>query len=386
MALELKGISKTFGGPGRVLDNVNLSVPTGEFLSLLGPSGCGKSTLLRVIAGLLEQDSGEVWLDREQVDGASPKARDIAMVFQTYALYPHMSAFDNIAVPLRMRRLKLADRIPFLRHFTQNKDTLVGIRTEVAAAAQLLGIETLLSRKPGQLSGGQRQRVAIGRAIVRRPRVFLMDEPLSNLDAALRVQMQSELIDLHQKLQTTILYVTHDQAEAMTMSHRIAVMFDGRILQLDTPSRIYDNPNHIRVARFIGTPEINVLQGTVSTSSKVEVSGTVLPIDIGKAAAGPIQFGFRPESVRLTTPKDGMFSGTTTLALNLGSEVLLTIVLDGFENVRVALRLHPHEEAVPERGSKVHLKVDLSRCLLFDGNGVRIPVLDHQSQERIYAL
>jgi multiple sugar transport system ATP-binding protein len=385
MALELKGISKSFGGSGRVLDNVDLSVPTGEFLSLLGPSGCGKSTLLRVIAGLLEQDSGEVWLDQKQVDGASPKARDIAMVFQTYALYPHMSAFDNIAVPLRMRRLKLADRIPLLRHVTQNKVTLAEIRSEVAAAAKLLGIEALLPRKPGQLSGGQRQRVAIGRAIVRRPRVFLMDEPLSNLDAALRVQMQSELIDLHQKLQTTILYVTHDQAEAMTMSHRIAVIFDGRILQLDTPSRIYDNPNHIRVARFIGTPEINVLPGTVLADSKVEVNGAVLPLDVGKVAPGPIQFGFRPESAKLSTPKGQMFSGTATLALNLGSEVLLTVVLDGFENARVTLRLHPHEEAVPERGSQVHLKVDFSRCLLFDANGVRIPVVEAQSRERIYA-
>ena len=374
MSLELRGISKTFGGSAPVLDNVDLSVPSGEFIALLGPSGCGKSTLLKVIAGLLDQDRGEVRLDGQRVDGLSPKARDIAMVFQTYALYPHMSAFDNMAVPLRMRRLKLADRIPLLRYLTQDRSTLRAIDGEVEQTADLLGIKDLLARKPGQLSGGQRQRVAIGRAIVRRPRVFLMDEPLSNLDAALRVQMQAELIELHRRLGVTIVYVTHDQAEAMTMSQRIGVMFDGKLLQLGSPSEIYASPQHLRVARFIGTPEINVMRGEVR-DRRLRIGDRTLPVEFQGVADGPVSLGFRPEAIRLANRRNALFAGRAELLRNLGSEVLLSVILENGLNEKVTLRLHPHEDGIPVRGAETFLAFDLNKCLVFDSEGERLPIL-----------
>jgi multiple sugar transport system ATP-binding protein len=238
-SVELRGIAKAFGR-AQVLREVGLSVRDGEFLTLVGPSGCGKSTLLRIIAGLERQDGGTVAIGGAGVDHLRPAARNVAMVFQSYALYPHLSAFDNIATPLMMARLSLLERLPLLRHLSPRRRRVMrAIAEDVRAVAAQLRITELLARRPGQLSGGQRQRVALGRAMVRSPAVFLMDEPLSNLDATLRVHMRSELAELHARLGTTFVYVTHDQVEAMTMSDRVAVMDEGRILQLGSPAELY---------------------------------------------------------------------------------------------------------------------------------------------------
>jgi multiple sugar transport system ATP-binding protein len=228
------------------VNDLTLEARDGEFLVLVGPSGCGKSTALRMVAGLEDATDGDIFIGERRVNDVAPKDRDIAMVFQSYALYPHMSVYDNMAFGLKLRKVPKAD-----------------IKKRVQEAAEMLGIENLLHRKPRQLSGGQRQRVAVGRAIVREPRAFLMDEPLSNLDAKLRVQMRAELIRLHQRLQTTTIYVTHDQIEAMTMGTRIAVMRDGILQQLDTPQNVYEKPANVFVAGFIGSPAMNMLRMNV---------------------------------------------------------------------------------------------------------------------------
>jgi multiple sugar transport system ATP-binding protein len=262
-SIKLNALTKRYGSQ-LVLDNINLEVHPGEFVSLVGPSGCGKSTLLRVIAGLTNFDAGEVFIGDRQVNGVPPKERNIAMVFQNYALYPHMTVAENIATPLLMSRLGLLQRQPFvgalLGAFSpRRKDILAQINTEVANLCASLQISNLVQRKPAQLSGGQRQRVALARAMVRHPDAFLMDEPLSNLDAKLRVQVRDELADLHQRIGSTFLYVTHDQTEALTLSNRVAVMNQGQILQIGTPSELYESPANLTVAKFIGTPSMNIL-------------------------------------------------------------------------------------------------------------------------------
>lgn len=244
--LLLKNINKVYSGGVKAVDNFNLEVEDREFIVLVGPSGCGKSTTLRMIAGLEEISSGELYIGDRLVNDVAPKDRDIAMVFQNYALYPHMSVYENMAFGLKLKKVP--------------KDE---IEKKVKEAAEILGIEHLLDRKPKALSGGQRQRVALGRAMVREPKVFLMDEPLSNLDAKLRVQMRTEISKLHQRLKTTFIYVTHDQTEAMTMGTRIVVMKDGVIQQVDTPKNLYDNPVNMFVAGFIGSPQINFIDVTV---------------------------------------------------------------------------------------------------------------------------
>jgi multiple sugar transport system ATP-binding protein len=250
----LNSIGKSFGAT-RVLDGVDLDVAHGEFLTLVGASGCGKSTLIRIIAGLEPQSEGSVSIDGAAIDRLRPHERRVAMVFQSYALYPHMSVFANIALPLTMQRLALWERLPLVKHLSPHRRrALPGIERDVRAVADQLQIEPLLARKPAQLSGGQRQRVALGRAMVRQPAVFLMDEPLSNLDAKLRVHMRSELAELHKRLGSTFIYVTHDQVEAMTMSDRVAMMDGGRILQLGAPGELYARPASIKVAQFIGSP------------------------------------------------------------------------------------------------------------------------------------
>jgi multiple sugar transport system ATP-binding protein len=262
-SIKLNALTKRYGSQ-LVLDNINLEVHPGEFVSLVGPSGCGKSTLLRVLAGLTNFDAGEVFIGDRQVNGVPPKERNIAMVFQNYALYPHMTVAENIATPLLMSRLGLLQRQPFvgalLGAFSpRRKDILAQINTEVANLCASLQISNLVQRKPAQLSGGQRQRVALARAMVRHPDAFLMDEPLSNLDAKLRVQVRDELADLHQRIGSTFLYVTHDQTEALTLSNRVAVMNQGQILQIGTPSELYESPANLTVAKFIGTPSMNIL-------------------------------------------------------------------------------------------------------------------------------
>ncbi|MTI49194.1 MAG: sn-glycerol-3-phosphate ABC transporter ATP-binding protein UgpC [Firmicutes bacterium] len=244
--VKLKGIKKVYGGKVTAVHDFNINIKDKEFIVLVGPSGCGKTTTLRMIAGLEEITEGELLIDDKLVNDVPPKNRDIAMVFQNYALYPHMTVFENMAFGLKLRKFP--------------KDE---INQKVHDTAKILEIEDLLNRKPKELSGGQRQRVALGRAIVRNPKVFLMDEPLSNLDAKLRIQMRTEISKLHKRLQTTFIYVTHDQTEAMTMGTRIVVMKDGYIQQIDTPQNTYKNPNNLFVASFIGSPQINVLTGIV---------------------------------------------------------------------------------------------------------------------------
>ncbi|MGE5553646.1 MAG: ABC transporter ATP-binding protein [Betaproteobacteria bacterium] len=248
-SVTLKSVSKRFGN-ATVVDNVNLAIPDQQFVVLVGPSGCGKTTTLRMVAGLEEVTEGEIYIGDRLVNDVAPKDRDIAMVFQNYALYPHMNVYDNMAFALKMRKVPRQE-----------------IDRRVRAAAELLGIENLLDRKPKQLSGGQRQRVAVGRAIVREPKVFLMDEPLSNLDAKLRVQMRSELSKLHNRLKTTVIYVTHDQTEAMTMGDRIVVMKDGKVQQVGTPLDVYEHPDNMFVAGFIGSPAMNFLQGRLESAA-----------------------------------------------------------------------------------------------------------------------
>ncbi len=283
--VTLDHISKKYGEVTAVND-LNIQIRDQEFLVLVGPSGCGKSTALRMIAGLEEITGGDLYIGDRRVNDVAPKDRDIAMVFQSYALYPHMSVYDNMAFGLKLRKRPKPE-----------------IERRVKEAAELLGLQNLLQRKPKQLSGGQRQRVALGRAIVREPQVFLMDEPLSNLDAKLRVETRAGLIKLHQRLQTTTVYVTHDQTEAMTMGHRIAVLKDGLLQQLDTPQTLYDKPANLFVAGFIGSPAMNFFPGQLMTEGQdlwVQTSGLKLRLPdamrtrLSSQTGREIVFGVRP--------------------------------------------------------------------------------------------
>src|SRR2546426_6045829 len=280
-------VSKHFGS-FQAVDRLNLKIETGEFLVLLGPSGCGKTTTLRMLAGLEEASSGDITIGELCVNQVAPRDRDVAMVFQSYALYPHMTVEENISYPLKVRKITRAE-----------------IPGRVSKAADLLGIHGLLKRRPKELSGGQRQRVALARAIVRQPRVFLMDEPLSNLDAQLRLHMRGELKRLQYELGTTTLYVTHDQAEAMTLAHRVAVMDGGRIKQLDTPLNIYQRPANRFVAGFVGSPSMNFLDGRIDHAQRKFVSQG-LALDLGSQILSQLHgcetvtLGVRPEDVRLS--------------------------------------------------------------------------------------
>ncbi|AEG57297.1 ABC transporter ATP-binding protein [Sinorhizobium meliloti] len=303
-AITFDRIRKSYGAT-QVLRDVSLSIESGEFLTLLGPSGCGKSTLLRILAGLERQDGGSVRIGERLVDDLRPKRRDVAMVFQSYALYPHMTVAGNMAVPLRMRRLNSWQRLPLVGKLLRGtRPTLAEIDSEVSRTAAALGIGHLLARKPGQLSGGQRQRVAVGRAMVREPAVFLMDEPLSNLDAKLRVQMRAEIKELHKRLGVTFIYVTHDQAEAMTLSDRVAVMLDGELLQVAPPRDIYADPHDRRVAEFIGSPKINMLDGAVIERGLMATSGAKLSVPESIAPGTKLTVGIRPEAFSLITKPD----------------------------------------------------------------------------------
>src|SRR5215469_983307 len=292
-SVSFQNVEKTFGTT-KVIHGIGFDIHDGEFMVLVGPSGCGKSTLLRMLAGLEEISAGTVSIDGKVVNEVESKDRDIAMVFQSYALYPHMTVAENMGFSLRLRRAD-ARRI----------------RERVAQAAKILNLEAYLQRYPRELSGGQRQRVAMGRAIVRDPKVFLFDEPLSNLDAKLRVAMRGEIKALHQRLKTTTVYVTHDQVEAMTMADRIVVMHDGRVEQIGTPLALYDRPGNLFVAQFIGSPAMNVVNGVVRRSGGspyVEAQGGVRwPLDGGPGADGQtVSYGVRPEHLRLTSATDGV--------------------------------------------------------------------------------
>jgi multiple sugar transport system ATP-binding protein len=316
MDIRYDDVSKSFAGT-QALAPLALHVPDGTFLALLGPSGCGKTTALRLLAGLEIPSAGRIFIGERNVTHVPPRGRDVAMVFQSYALYPHLKVFDNIAYPLRVRKIDKALRAK-----------------QVQEVAELLGLDQLLDRRPRQLSGGQRQRVALARAIIRRPQAFLMDEPLSNLDAQLRLQMRVEIKRLQRELGATTLYVTHDQVEAMTMADLIAVMRDGELQQLATPAELYARPANLFVARFCGSPPMNVLGGSVVDGRFVHACGSVpLP---RAAQPGPAKLGFRPEHARLTEP--GMpdsFHGEIYVVEPLGNETLVTVDLDGtLVNVR----------------------------------------------------
>jgi multiple sugar transport system ATP-binding protein len=278
--IVLEGITKEFPGGVVAVDDVSLEIEDGEFMVLVGPSGCGKSTILRILAGLEEVTAGEIWIDGRQVTDLPPKQRDVAMVFQNYALYPHMTVEENIGFGLKLRHTDKAE-----------------IRRRVVEAAKTLAMEDLLERKPAALSGGQRQRVAMGRAMVREPKAFLMDEPLSNLDAKLRVQMRAELARLRDRLKTTTVYVTHDQVEAMTLGDRVAVLDDGVLQQVDAPQRLFHDPANLFVAAFIGSPSMNLVEATVA-QGRVSFAGISLPIpedrDLGVYSRRTVVVGIRP--------------------------------------------------------------------------------------------
>ena len=295
-SVNISGIGKGFGADD-VLKGIDLSIRPGEFLSLVGMSGCGKSTLLRIIAGLETADRGTISIGNRDVTDIDPADRNLAMVFQSYALYPHMTVRDNIATPLRMRRLPFFARLPLIGRVVAKAETLREIEVSVRQAADVLQISHLLDRKPAQLSGGQRQRVALARALVRSPAAFLMDEPLSNLDAKLRAHMRGELSNLHDRLGATFIYVTHDQIEAMTMSDRIALMSEGRIEQLGTPDELYQTPATLTVARFIGTPSINLLPAEIDASNNIILFSRKLGLQAEGTSCGPATIGIRAEDI-----------------------------------------------------------------------------------------
>ncbi|WP_291846281.1 ABC transporter ATP-binding protein [Bradyrhizobium sp.] len=377
--IELQAIRKTFDST-EILKGIDLAIEDGEFVALIGPSGCGKSTLLRIIAGLEPQSSGEVRIDGAQVDGIRPSARNLAMVFQSYALYPHLSVFDNIAVPLRMRRHSTLARMPLVgRLHPARAATERGIREEVERVAAQLELSGFLKRKPGQLSGGQRQRVAVGRAIVRQPVGFLFDEPLSNLDAKLRVHMRAELAQLHRQLRATFVYVTHDQAEAMTMSSRIAVMIEGHIVQVGTPAEVYDNPQDIRVAEFVGSPKINALPGVIREDGGVEVLGWPLGLST-PAAAGRCSVCVRPERMELSSGPSAI-SGTVLHLENLGAEAFVHIKVERIEMPLLA-RISPDRQ-LPAIGSAIQFGFSTTAVRIFDAAGKRIEVTAAARSERI---
>ena len=292
-----KNVNKSYDKKTYSVIDFNLEINEGEFIILVGPSGCGKSTTLRMLAGLEDITSGEILIDDEKVNDKLPKDRDLAMVFQNYALYPHMTVYDNIAYPLKLRKMSKLD-----------------IDSKVKNAAKLLGIYEYLERKPANLSGGQKQRVALGRCIVRSPKAFLMDEPLSNLDAKLRVQMRSEIINLQKTLKKTFIYVTHDQVEAMTMGDKIVVMNDGRIQQADSATHLYENPVNQFVAEFIGSPSMNIIP---FMDGNISLNGSKFKLNIDK----PINLGIRPEKISLSPLENAiLFEAPIKTIEPLGSE------------------------------------------------------------------
>jgi multiple sugar transport system ATP-binding protein len=343
--ITLDRLTKVYAGGVTAVDDVSLQIGDGEFMVLVGPSGCGKSTLLRMIAGLEEVTQGSISIGGTDVTEFAPRRRDIAMVFQSYALYPHMSVRKNIGYGLKVRRVP--------------KDES---RRRVEEVAKLLGLEELLERKPAQLSGGQRQRVAMGRAIVREPKAFLMDEPLSNLDAKLRVEMRASLAQLHARLGVTTVYVTHDQVEAMTLGQRVAVLDAGRILQVDTPQRLYEHPANLFVAAFIGTPAMNLVEGAID-GDHVVFGGLRLPLDPARRPQGgsrPVVVGVRPEAfdaVAFAAPGTKTFTIVPEVVEELGSDAHVFFHLDA---QAVATDVSGRDEAalLPESKALYSARID----------------------------
>jgi multiple sugar transport system ATP-binding protein len=347
-----EGVRKTFGAAVAV-KGLDLHVRNGEFVSLLGPSGCGKTTTLRMLAGLEFPSAGEIRIGDRPVNAVPPGQRDIAMVFQSYALYPHMSVAENIAYPLKKRRVAAAER-----------------EAKVRAVAETLHLTPLLARKPRQLSGGQQQRVALGRALVRDPKVFLLDEPLSNLDAKLRAHMRAELIELHRRLGRTFIYVTHDQLEAMTMSDRIAVMHEGELQQFGAPMEVYEKPANLFVAGFIGSPAMNLLPGALEASGGGLVfarQGLRAPVQSGGLAGQKVTLGVRPEDL---SPGEGELRATIRVVEPTGHE---TIVMARIGEADVTLRLGP--DCSLAVGAQASFRLKTHRLHAFDTeSGQRLPL------------
>jgi multiple sugar transport system ATP-binding protein len=348
-SVDIVDVRKSFDR-AEILRGVSIHIQHGEFVVLVGPSGCGKSTLLRMIAGLETVTSGEIRIEGQVVNGLPPRDRDVAMVFQNYALYPTMTVYGNMAFSLKLRGMSRAE-----------------IDARVHRAAEILGLTDYLTRRPRHLSGGQRQRVAMGRAIVRDPRAFLFDEPLSNLDAKLRVAMRSEIKDLHQRLQTTMIYVTHDQIEAMTMADRIVVMRDGRIEQTGEPLELYDTPANLFVAGFIGSPAMNLFQGRLDLSERCGFaadSGSFIPLPrtaaLEELAGRPLVFGVRPEHLRVVGDGHDGFEVSTKVVEPTGSETQVTAVSHGAEIIALF-----RERQTVRQGDKLHLAP--TQFHLFDG-------------------
>jgi multiple sugar transport system ATP-binding protein len=374
-SIHFESIGKVFPEGTVALEDFDLDVEDGEFMVLVGPSGSGKSTALRIVAGLEDATAGTVRIGERVVNDIEPKDRDIAMVFQSYALYPHMSVEDNIGFPLRMR----GEKRPAIRESVQN-------------AAGRLSIGKLLERRPRQLSGGQRQRVALGRAIVRDPQAFLMDEPLSNLDAKLRVEMRAYVAQLHHRLAKTILYVTHDQVEAMTMGDRVAILRDGRLEQVDAPQALYDRPATLFVGSFIGSPAMNLLRGRILPEGVLQLGGARLPLPPGRPdltgrAGKEVVVGIRPEALRPSPPEPARaIEGEVVLTESLGSDVLAHAEIDApavlvGEQLDAARELHGGNGALPQlarltarlapsvplrTGARLRLEVDPAGMHFFD--------------------
>ena len=348
--LRLERASKSYGAV-HILHGINLEIADGEFVVLIGPSGCGKSTLLRMIAGLEEISGGNIFIADQRVNDLAPRKRDIAMVFQNYALYPHMTVAENMAFSMRLK-----------------KENPEKVKAAVDRAADMLGLQPLLERFPRALSGGQRQRVAMGRALVRNPAAFLFDEPLSNLDAKLRVQMRSEIKTLQQRLGTTSVYVTHDQSEAMTMADRIVVLNHGRIEQVGAPLDLYDRPANVFVAGFIGSPAINLIEGKV-TGAAVKVGNAALPLPptVTPGPAGQVTYGIRPEHLAILPEGQGI-PATVVLVEPNGADTQVIVDLEG-QQVRTLTR----DRIALAPGAAIGLQVDASAVHLFAGDtGLRI--------------
>jgi len=377
---SLRQIEKSFGG-NAILKGVSLEAEAGEFIALVGPSGCGKSTLLRIVAGLDHANAGEIRIGGREVSQLRAADRDIAMVFQSYALYPHLTAGQNIAVPLAMRKLSGAQRLPFVGGILPGQRQICSdIQRQVQAMAVSLKIDHLLDRKPGQMSGGQRQRVALARAMVRNPSVFLMDEPLSNLDANLRVHARGEIVELHRRAGVPTLYVTHDQSEALSMADRVAVMIGGNLLQLAAPQVIYDDPSHIEVARFVGQPRINLLPGQRDADGVVQFGDLRLASSPDTVGTG-VTLGVRPEFVSLRAEGQGALAARVERLEFLGSEVIVFAKLAAIGETMLA-KVTPAEARSLVAGQMIGLDMEPSRVLLFAENGHRLPAEQISAQLR----
>ena len=374
-SIKLDRVTKTFGNKTAV-GNVTLQVPDREFLVLLGPSGCGKSTLLRMLAGLESVSSGEIHLDERRVDQLPPSARDMAFVFQSYALYPHMTVRRNITFPLIMRQFKWWFHLPIIGGVAKRKiEESPKVSDLVGRTAKVLALTEMMDRFPRTLSGGQRQRVALGRAMVRQPQVFLMDEPLSNLDAKLRMSMRAEIIKLHREVGGTFVYVTHDQIEAMTMGTMIALMRDGVVQQFGTPREIYLDPANTFVARFIGTPPMNLIEGRIERGSlRIGEGSFPLPAHL-TALAGSEQHvlvGIRPNSLKIVGSGEGALAGKIALVEHVGAESVIDVKLDHATTAHREEGEGRNEVMITESGysdlranDTVKVGIDLSEAVLF---------------------